>query len=170
MGWVGLGKMGRPMAARLVSAGHEVTAHRRRPETPALEGAAAMEEELARLAAASGILISMISDDAALEAVADAVIPAMTRGALYIDMSTVSPAASARVAGKAEAKGVDYLRAPVVGSTDVAASGELLILASGPEEALRRAEPLFAHLGRRTVYLGPGEEARHMKLALSLMV
>src|SRR5262249_52210467 len=87
-----------------------------------------------------------------------------------VDMSTVSGEASAEVAAAAAAADVAYLRAPVTGSTTLAATGDLGILVSGPPESLQKFGDVFDVLGRRVFHLGPGEEARVMKLALNMLV
>ena len=91
-------------------------------------------------------------------------------GSLYVDMSTVSPAASARVAAACDAAGVGYLRAPVTGSVALAQAGTIGILASGPRDRYEQALETFRLLGQQCFYLGPGEEARVMKLALNMVI
>ena len=85
-------------------------------------------------------------------------------------MSTVAPDASARVAAAAEAAGIAYLRAPVSGNPAVVRAGGLGIVVSGTREAFEEAEPLLREIGPNIFYLGDGELARVMKLALNLMV
>jgi 3-hydroxyisobutyrate dehydrogenase-like beta-hydroxyacid dehydrogenase len=85
-------------------------------------------------------------------------------------MSTVSPVASRKVAEAAEQAGVAYLRAPVSGNPSVVEAGNLGIMVSGDEEAFRRTEELLRDVGPNVFYVGPGEEARVMKLALNLMI
>lgn len=172
IGWIGLGKMGTPMALNLVGAGLAVTVYNRTAaKTAALtaEGAASAGS-IAELAADSDIVVSMISDDPALEAVAGEVLAAARPGTVYADMSTVSPAASARVAAAAADRGVAYVRAPVSGSTGFAANAQLIILTSGPADACAACAPLFEAMGRKTVAMGAGEEARVIKLVLNMMI
>jgi 3-hydroxyisobutyrate dehydrogenase len=87
-----------------------------------------------------------------------------------IDMSTVSPADSEIVAGACGRAKVDYLRAPVTGSTVLAAAGSLGTFASGPKHRYDEALPIFQVFGPRQFYLGPGDEARAMKLALNMLI
>jgi 3-hydroxyisobutyrate dehydrogenase-like beta-hydroxyacid dehydrogenase len=125
------------------------------------------------LARDSQIVISMIADDQALEQVAsgpDGIFHDARRGMIFVDMSTVSPAASARVAASAAAKGVEYLRAPVSGSTVVAAAAGLTIFASGPKDAYDKCLDLFKAMGKACFHVGTGEEARFIKLSLNMMV
>ncbi len=173
VGWIGLGKMGVPMAGNLVKAGYKVTVfNRTASKAGPLEAAgAALAGDIASLAAGSDIVVSMISDDRALEDVAlgeGGVLANLPDGAIYVDMSTVSPMASARVAEVAT--GVGYVRAPVAGSVKFATESSLLILASGPADALDACAGIFDVMGRKTVRLGENDEARMMKLTLNLMV
>lgn len=175
IGWIGLGKMGAPMAQNLMQAGFQVTVYNRTPEKakPLTDAGAALAGSLAELAAGCDVVISMINDDAALEAVAmapDGVLANAKAGGIYVDMSTVSPAASARVAETAAGKGISYLRAPVSGSTVFAESAQLIILVSGPKEAAATCDAAFAAMGKKTMNFGEGEEARFMKLTVNMMV
>jgi 3-hydroxyisobutyrate dehydrogenase-like beta-hydroxyacid dehydrogenase len=175
IGFVGLGNMGLPMCRRLLAAGLPLAVFNRTPEKAAelVERGVARAETIAALAADSDVLISMIADDAALLDVAlgeRGVLAGARPGLLYVDMSTVSPAASARVAAACAEARVDYLRAPVTGSTALAAAGTLGILASGPRARYDEALEIFRHLGQAFFYLGAGEEARVMKLVLNVMV
>lgn len=172
IGWIGLGKMGAPMALNLVKAGFPVTVYNRgagKAEKLANAGAATAAS-IAELAAGSDIVISMVSDDPALEAVAAQVLGSAAPGTIYADMTTVSPAASARVAQAAAARRIAYVRAPVSGSTGFAAEATLIILTSGPREACETCAGAFAAMSRKVVYMGDAEQARHMKLVLNMMV
>lgn len=175
IGVLGLGNMGSLMAGRLVAAGFETWVTNRTPERAKglLDQGAHWADSADTLADQVELLITMVADDAALTEVATGADGILTRprtGLVYADMSTVSPAASAVVARAAEAVGVDYLRAPVTGSTTLAESGALGILASGPQAAVDTFDPAFAVIGKRVFYLGAGEEARIMKLALNTLV
>ncbi|MBW2207846.1 MAG: NAD(P)-dependent oxidoreductase, partial [Deltaproteobacteria bacterium] len=126
-------------------------------------------------AAAEGqdVIISMISDDTVLEAVSfgpEGAFEGAAKGAIYIDMSTVSPMSSACVAEAAEAKGIQYLRSPVSGSTALAEAGTLTIFASGPRDAYDECEDIFGSMGQKSFYVGDGEKARYLKLVINMMV
>lgn len=164
IGWLGLGKMGAPMARRLAAAGHAVTGYDPAGTAAGLPGAVSPEA----LAEGAQVLISMVPDDAALLDVAQRVAGRMAPGAAFIDMSTISPQASARAADHLGA--ADYLRAPVSGSTGLAEAGTLTILVSGPEAAFRAQRPLLDILGRKVVWLGPGDEARVAKLVINTLI
>ena len=94
----------------------------------------------------------------------------MPRGAVLVEMSTVSPAASRRAAEALAARGVDYVRAPVSGSTALAANGTLSVMASGPRSAYDRVEPLLAAFSAKRFYLGEAEQARYLKLVVNSLV
>jgi 3-hydroxyisobutyrate dehydrogenase-like beta-hydroxyacid dehydrogenase len=175
IGWIGLGKMGIPMSQNLLKAGYPVTVFNRTKEkTKELADAGAkVADSIKALAADAQVVISMISDDPVLEAVssgADGAFAGAKSGAIYIDMSTVSPAASARVAAVADKKGIKYLRAPVSGSTALAQAGTLTIFASGPKDAYEQCVDIFAAMGQKSFHVGSTEEARYLKLVLNMMV
>lgn len=172
IGWIGLGKMGMPMARNLVTAGFPVTVYNRTAARTSelAEAGAETAASIAELAAASDIVVSMISDDPALEAVAAEVLAVAAPRTIYADMSTVSPAASARVAEGAAERGIAYVRAPVSGSTGFAAAAQLIILVSGPADACAACNAMFAAMSRKIVPMGEGEEARAIKLVVNLMI
>lgn len=175
VGWIGLGKMGTPMAANLLAAGFALRVYNRSPARAAalLEKGATLAPSVPLLAQECDVVISMVSDDPALQDVAlneGGLFAAAAPGLTFIDMSTVSPALSARVAEAARQRGIHYLRAPVSGSTATAAAGALTILASGPQDAYDRCAPLLRSLGRKLYYLGPAEQARYLKVAINMMV
>ncbi len=179
IGWIGLGKMGVPMAKNLLAAGFALTVHNRSagPEAALAEAGAEVAASPAEAAKGSDIVVSMISDDAALAEVAvgragvlGAVASGVAEGALYIDMSTVSPEMSDLVAGRAREMGVGYLAAPVSGGVALAESAMLTVLASGAAADFARAEPLFAAMAKKSFHVGEAGEARYIKLALNMMV
>ncbi len=175
IGWIGLGKMGIPMSKNLIKKGYSVTVYNRTKEKTkelASEGAKVSDSPKA-LAADSEVIISMISDDPALEAISfgeDGAFEGAKSGTIFIDMSTVSPVSSAKVAEAAEKKGIKYLRAPVSGSTALASAGTLTIFASGPKEAYDQCVDIFGAMGQKVFHVGTGDEARYLKLLLNMMV
>lgn len=175
VGWIGLGKMGLPMARRLLQAGHPLSAYNRTAEKarPLAELGARIAAWPEEVAADSSVIFSMVADDAALEAVAlgrRGLFQAAAAGSTLLEMSTVSPGVSARVSEKACEKGVAYLRAPVSGSTQYAESGRLTILVSGPRQAFETLTPMLRQLGRTVYHVGLQEEARVLKLLLNMLV
>lgn len=172
LGWIGVGTMGSPMSKRLVDAGYEVTVYNRTREKTkeVAEKGAKVADTIPELAAACEVVFSMISDSPALEVVGGQILQTAKPGTVYIDMSTVSPEASARVGQACAEKGVQFLRAPVSGSVPLAAAGTLGIMVSGDEATYQACHDILRVLGDKLFYLGPGEEARYMKLALNIMV
>lgn len=169
VGFIGLGKMGQPMSAHLLAAGYAVTGFDtiQKNLDAARCGCAASVVECART---SDVLFSSLPDDAALEVVGGDIAKAGSAGLIYVDTSTVSPAASARVAALMSATGVRYVRATVSGNAVVAQAANLTVMASGPRDAYDFVVPLLATFGKTHFYLGEGEQARVIKLVINLMV
>ena len=172
MGLIGLGNMGAAIAERLLAAGHELAVHNRSPEkAERLRPAGATTFETAgALAEAVEIVLTSLADDEAFEAVAADVASAARPGTLLVDLSTVSPASSARVAALADKASLLYLRAPVSGNPSVVSAGNLTFIASGPREAFERAESTLLAIGRTVHDVGEGEQARVVKLAINLVI
>jgi 3-hydroxyisobutyrate dehydrogenase-like beta-hydroxyacid dehydrogenase len=175
VGWIGLGKMGVPMAGHLISAGFSLTVYNRSPgpEATLRDAGAAVADSPMALAPNVGTIISMTSDDAALSDVTtgpSGAFGAAAPGTLFIDMSTVSPEVSAEVAALAAEAGIRYLRAPVSGGVALAVAGTLTVLASGARADYDRALPLFDAMAKKSFHVGEAEEARYIKLALNMMV
>ncbi|WP_018261774.1 NAD(P)-dependent oxidoreductase [Methylobacterium sp. WSM2598] len=171
IGWIGLGKLGAPMARHLVAAGHAVLAFDRDPgRLAAVPGAEAADLPGV---AACGVVVTSLPDDAALAAVAlgpEGLLARMAPDGVLVETSTVSPETSAALREAAEAGGILYLAAPVSGSTATAEAAALTLFCSGPETALERARPLLATFARTIHAVGPGEEARFLKLAINHFV
>ena len=178
VGWIGVGKMGNPMATRLIEAGYALTIC-----DPMAENRASLVARGAGVAASPGdlaarcqIIFSTIPNDAVLtEMIFGAedragFLAQVASGTIFVEMSTVSPQISAKVAAALALRGVAYLRCPISGSTALARSGKLTALASGDAAAWDRVAPLMEVLAARRFYLGPGEEARYMKLVLNALV
>jgi 3-hydroxyisobutyrate dehydrogenase-like beta-hydroxyacid dehydrogenase len=175
IGWIGLGKMGQPMAANLLAAGYDLSVYNRSAEkcAPLEADGAAVASDITSLAGRSEAVFSVLSDDAALRQTLlgdRGAIAHMQPGAVLIDMSTVSAAVSAEIASVAAARKVGYLRAPVSGSVAFAAAAKLTVLASGPEDVFHRCLPLLEKLSARQVHVGAADEARIMKLVVNMMV
>ena len=175
IGFIGMGKMGIPMSSNLVKAGYPVTVYNRtREKTKALADLGAAVADSPKVAAVGqDMIISMISDDPVLEAISfgsGGAFEGAKSGAIFIDMSTVSPIMSSRVANAAGKKDIKYLRAPVSGSTALADSADLTIFASGPKDTYEECEGIFGAMGKKTYYVGTGEEARYLKLVINMMV
>jgi 3-hydroxyisobutyrate dehydrogenase-like beta-hydroxyacid dehydrogenase len=169
---IGLGNMGTAIAERLLAAGCDLAVHNRTLEKaePLRAAGATLFETAGALAEAVDVVLTSLADDDALKSVATVVAGAAQPGTLLVDLSTVSPAASARVAALADEAGLLYLRAPVSGNPSVVQAGNLTFIASGPREALERAEPTLLAIGRAIHDVGEGEQARVVKLAINLVI
>jgi 3-hydroxyisobutyrate dehydrogenase-like beta-hydroxyacid dehydrogenase len=171
---LGLGRMGAPIAERLEKAGHELSVWNRSPGPTA-----AFAERGIRVLNTprqawehADACITMLSDDAAVEAVTlgDDGLLGGEAGDTVVDMSTIGPDTSARVGKECERHGVAFLRAPVSGNPSVVVAGNLGIMVSGPREAFDRLADTLRDIGPNLFYVGGGEEARIVKLALNLMI
>src|ERR1700730_8425218 len=175
VGFIGLGLMGRPMAANLLKAGYEVTVWNRtasRADDLVAQGAkrAATTREVA---AASEVVFTIVSDPPALESVlwgADGVFAGLRRGSVLVDSSTVSPALERRAAEAAAAQAAEFLEAPVTGGTWGAEKGELVFMVGGSAETLKRVEPVLGAMGKRWFHLGPHGAGQTVKLAMNLLL
>lgn len=175
IGWIGAGKMGGPMSRRLVEAGAALAV-----SDPVAANVAAVAAAGARAAnsnqdviADADIVVSMIPNDAVLRAITiaeDGIFSNLAPGTIYVDMSTVSPEVSAEVAAAAASAGIDYLRAPVSGSTALAEAGKLTIMVSGPKDAADKCSDVFAAMSAQHFYLGVDDQARYLKLVINLLV
>ena len=172
VGLVGLGNMGAAFAERLLEAGFPLVVYNRtRAKTASVAArGATVAESLAELAGGRDVVLTSLADDEAFEAVCTDVVPAARPGTVLVDMSTVSPAASARIAALADAASVAYLRAPVSGNPSVVRAGNLSFIVSGPRDALDRVEPVIRAIGPTLHHVGDAEEARVVKLAVNLMI
>jgi len=172
IGFVGLGAMGSRIAGRLLQ-DHQVYGTNR--------SAAKASELIARgmiwrgtpreVAREAEVIFSMVTDDAALEAVTsgpDGILAGLAPGQLYADMSTVSPRASRRLARSVHDLGASMLDAPVSGTVTAAEEGTLAIMVGGPEQAFHAAEPLLHHLGSTVTYVGGNGQALLLKLAINI--
>ncbi|MCC7485048.1 MAG: NAD(P)-dependent oxidoreductase [Burkholderiales bacterium] len=168
IGFIGLGRMGRGMAARLIDGGHELTLYNRtRAAAEPFRARGARVVESAAAALQAEVIITMLADDAALEAawVAGGLAGMLPPGAVHLNMGTVGVPLCRRMAALHAARGNPYVAAPVLGRPHVAALGELDIVAAGPAAATARCRPLFDLLGARTFVVG---EAPHAASAVKI--
>jgi 3-hydroxyisobutyrate dehydrogenase-like beta-hydroxyacid dehydrogenase len=176
VGFVGLGRMGLPMARNLVRAGHEVAAYNRtRSRADALaEAGARVADTPAEAAAGAEVVVTMLADDAAVEAVTlggDGLLGALPPGALHLGMSTVGVALSRRLAAEHARAGQGYVAAPVFGRPEAAEGAKLWIVAAGAPEAVDRCEPVFDAVGQGMFRVGEEpEKASVVKLAGNFML
>lgn len=172
VGFIGLGRMGRGMAGRLVAAGHQVRVWNRSPEA-ARAVAGAVPVATAAEAFAGDAAITMLADDAALRAVIveGGLLDSGAPPGLHLGMSTISVALARDLAAIHARAGVAYVSAPVFGRPDVAEAGTLNIVAAGDPAALERAAPLLEAMGTRTWPFGAEpERANAVKLAGNFML
>lgn len=175
VGMIGLGLMGKPMAANLLRAGFPLVVWNRtraKAEDLLREGAR-WAETPAEAARQCDVLITIVSDPPALEEVlwgSNGAVAALRQGSLLIDSSTVSPELARRAAAACSERGVEFLDAPVTGGTWGAEKGELVFMVGGKEEVLERARPVLEAVGKRFILLGPNGAGQTVKLAMNLLL
>ncbi|MFY9672955.1 MAG: NAD(P)-dependent oxidoreductase [Terriglobales bacterium] len=171
--FLGLGIMGRSMAANLVKAGHEVAIWNRTAGTD-------KEVEGARRAsspadAANGVeaIWLCVSDTKAVESVLfgeGGAESSLAPGMIIADSSTISPSATQRFAERVKARGVDYVDAPMTGSKIAAASGSLIFMVGGDEAVIARLQPLFDAMGKQVFRMGETGKGQATKLVMNLQI
>jgi 2-hydroxy-3-oxopropionate reductase len=159
LGFIGLGIMGRPMAVNLIKAGYPLSIYARKPEaaTPLTDAGAKRYSSAAELAETSDIVFTMVSDTLDVEEVITGergVESGAQLGSVVVDMSTISPAATRKIAAELLASGVHMLDAPVSGGEQGAIDGNLSIMVGGKPEVFARVRPLFECMGKNTVHVG----------------
>ncbi|MBY6055900.1 3-hydroxyisobutyrate dehydrogenase [Leisingera daeponensis] len=167
IGFIGLGNMGGPMAANLAKAGHEVTGFDMADVS--IEGVK-MAASGPEAAAGADAVITMLPNGAILRLVAAEVIPAMTKGAAFIDCSTVDVDSARAVAEQAESAGLLSVDAPVSGGIGGAAGGTLTFMAGGSAEAFAAAEPLFGIMGQKAVHCGEAGAGQAAKICNNMIL
>jgi 3-hydroxyisobutyrate dehydrogenase-like beta-hydroxyacid dehydrogenase len=175
IGWIGMGKMGLPICKRLRGAGFRIRVLCRNGESASIATTNGFEVAgtISETANGADVVASAISDDKALLDITlgeGGLEACLFPKQVYIDTSTVSPEASARVAEVLSRIGCLYLRAPVSGSTATAIQGALTALVSGPADAFGAMADFFAAFTKKAFLVGSGEEARYLKLSINAMV
>lgn len=175
VGWIGTGRMGAAMAARLARAGTQMAVwNRTRAKAEPLAELGCTVVDDVRDLRGRDVVFTMVSTSADLEAVllgsGGLLEDLETVPSVVVDCSTVSTESSAAVRRACAERGVDFLAAPVSGNGRVVRSGGLSLVVSGPEETFRRVEPLLHHLGRSATYVGEGDVARLVKICHNLML
>ena len=173
VGFVGLGTMGGRIADRLLASGHQVHGTNRTvaKAQPLIDRGLRWQATPREVAAAAEVVFSMVSDDAALEAITagpDGILAGLTPGKVYIDMSTVSPEASVTIAERVRSNGARMLDSPVSGSVPQAETGTLTIMVGGEEAAFRLVEPLLRELGQTVTHVGGNGQGLLLKLAINI--
>lgn len=170
--FLGLGAMGRHMAANLLASGQTVHVWNRSQEpVQALVQRGALAAAAPAECGLADVVFSMLADDAVTRAVFidGGVLDAMAPGSIHVNMATVSVAFAREMAALHLARGIGYVAAPVLGRVDVAAAGKLNILAGGSDELVDRVQPLLDLLGQKTWRFGAAaEQANAVKLSCNL--
>jgi 3-hydroxyisobutyrate dehydrogenase-like beta-hydroxyacid dehydrogenase len=173
VGVVGLGAMGSRLAARLMDAGHVVhgTNRTRAKAEPLITRGIVWHDTPRDVARAAEVVVSMVTDDDALEAVMsgrDGILAGLSVGKVYVDMSSVSPYASQRAAERVRSVGARMLDAPVSGSVPQVEGGELTIMVGGDEASYERVAPLLRQLGRTVTRVGDNGSGVLLKTAINI--
>lgn len=158
VGLIGLGGMGTGMARSLLRAGHRVSAFNRTPaRAEALRADGATVAATVAEACRSGVVLTMLADDAALESLVfgnAGILASLPRGGIHISCSTISVALSDRLPAAHSAAGQEFVSAPVFGRPDAAEAARLAVVAAGPPDAVNRCKPLFESLGPKLLVIG----------------
>jgi 3-hydroxyisobutyrate dehydrogenase-like beta-hydroxyacid dehydrogenase len=175
IGWIGAGRIGSAMAMRLIQGGYNLAVcEPNEAARAALEQAGASHRVApADCTRASKLIFCSLPDDRAVEAVVfgrSGILEAATPGLVLVDLSTISPATSARVAAETEKHGIAYLRVPVSGNPTLAQQGRLTVLVSGPRAAWEQVQPVVQAFSSAQRYLGDGEQSRYLKLVINSIV
>ncbi|HXE91136.1 MAG TPA: NAD(P)-dependent oxidoreductase [Terriglobales bacterium] len=169
--FLGMGIMGRPMAANLVKAGHEVTVWNR---TPGKAPEGAREAASAREAARDAEVVWMcVPDTAAVEQALfgpEGAESSLRPGMVVVDSSTISPEATQRFAERVRGRGAEYVDAPMTGSKAAAEAGTLIFIVGGSESAIERLHPLWGAMGKQVIRMGGTGMGQAAKLGQNLMV
>lgn len=173
VGFIGLGDMGQGIVPRLLAAGHHVTGWNRTAARadPLIEQGMAWADTPRAAAEGSEVVFSVVTDAAAVEAVAlgeDGVIAGLPPESVYLDMSTIDPDVSRAVAEQFATAGLSMLDAPLSGSPITLAQGTASIMVGGDRAAFERVEPVLHDIGSKVSYIGPSGQAVQMKVAVNL--
>src|ERR1700758_1142784 len=171
LGVAGIGKMGAAIAARLIEVGHDLMAWNRTPEKARAVAGAKIAANPAELAENSEVVITILTDAAALYAVYNGpsgLLHGKVAGKLFIDMSTVLPAAEIALARAVRAKGAAFVECPVGGSTGPARQGKLIGLMGAEQADAARARPILEQLCRRLEHCGPVGSRALLKFTINL--
>jgi 3-hydroxyisobutyrate dehydrogenase-like beta-hydroxyacid dehydrogenase len=164
IGFIGLGRMGQGMASRLLGGGHDLLVYNRTSGKSAelAKAGARVATSISEVCRDRDAVISMVADDAALDAVTlgpGGVRESLSKGTIYCSMGTHSAGVIQAVDAALKANGQTFVAAPVLGRPDAAAAGQIVIVCAGPADALKRCEPAFSVLGRKTMEAASAPEA-----------
>ena len=167
IGFIGLGNMGGPMAANLVTAGHDVIGFDIHAAAP---DGVKMAAHATDAVTGADCVITMLPNGAILRSVAAEILPAMAAGCLFIDCSTVDVISARDVAADANAADILAVDAPVSGGTTGAAAGTLTFMAGGSDNGFARAAPLFDIMGSKTVHCGDAGAGQAAKICNNMIL
>jgi 3-hydroxyisobutyrate dehydrogenase/2-hydroxy-3-oxopropionate reductase len=175
VGFIGMGRMGRPMVGHLLDAGFPVTVYNRTVErcAPVAERGAVVAETPAAVAAAADVTITMIADGAAAEAVYhgdDGVLAGLSAGDLVLEMSTIGPEVARRLATSCAERGAELLDSPDSGSSPAARDAQLVAMVGGEAAAFQRARPVLEAMTRAQHHLGASGAGAAMKLSVNALI
>jgi len=169
--FLGLGIMGRPMASRLVAAGHEVSVWNRTARQH-VDGAATAVSP-ADAAKEAEVVWTCVADTSAVERVIfseDGALQNLREGAIIVDSSTIAPSATVRFAERVNERGVHWVDAPITGSKIGAENGQLIFIVGGAPEPVQYLEPLFKAMGKQVIHMGGNGKGQAAKLGMNLMI
>jgi 3-hydroxyisobutyrate dehydrogenase len=171
LGWVGAGRMGQALAARLLAAGHDVAVYNRtRSKAESLVEAGATVVDSPADLADRDVVFTIVAGPDDFQQVVRELLSGDTVPSVIVDMTTVSPESSAAVRAEAEQRGCALLAAPVSGNPKVVKSGRVTFVVSGPRAAYDEVEALLQQLGAGVTYVGEGELARLAKICHNVML
>lgn len=179
LGFIGIGVMGRPMTLNLLKAGHEVTIFARHPEKSevqeVLNAGAKLAPSARAVAMASKIVITMVPNSAQVEEVVagpQGILEGARQGLILIDMSTIAPSTSRKLAQLAAEKGVHFLDAPVSGGSIGAEKGTLTIMVGGEREIFEQVRPALEAMGKKEniFYVGSSGSGEVVKIVNNMLV
>ena len=158
--FIGMGTMGGPMAQNILNSGHEVTVHNRtrEKEEPLAQAGAQRAASPQEAAAGAEIIVTCVSDTPDVETIIignSGVIHGAQQGAIVVDMSTISPIATRRIAEALKEKGIKMLDAPVSGGSEGAQNGTLTIMVGGEAADLETVMPVLEAMGKTITHVGP---------------
>ncbi|MGI8666697.1 MAG: NAD(P)-dependent oxidoreductase [Jatrophihabitans sp.] len=169
---LGTGTMGLPIAANLAAAGFDLRVWNRSRDKaePLTEQGAMVTDSPAEAVTGAAVVITMLYDADSVHDTIRQAAPGLADGAVWIQLSTVGVPGAQRLAELADELGLSYLDAPVLGTKKPAEDGSLVILASGPDEARSRCQPIFDAIGSRTLWLGAAGSGSRLKLVANAWV
>jgi 3-hydroxyisobutyrate dehydrogenase len=173
IGFIGMGHMGSHMAPRLMNAGYHLTVYDRTREKAQAIAGATVAETPEEAAAHSDVVISIVTNDPALEEVmfgSNGALAGTHAGSVIIDMSTVSPRTSRRLFQAAREKSVAMIDAAVSGSVPQVEQGSLVIFVGGEQETYQQCKPILDILGQSSFYMGPSGMGTTMKLVVNTLL